>query len=269
VAPDLAVLTSIGEEHLNRLGSLEGVFREEVLLFGTVRARGGACFCPADDPWLARLAAFSGVHLVPSDPHELHPTLDTPLRNVYARRNAALACALALHLGMQPEEVAHGLAALTLPEGRGGERRLETGVVLLLDHYNANPSSMRAGLAAAHARAEEEGLPLRLVLGDMFDLGTECRRAHEGLLDDLKCTRASSIWLVGPEMSRLGPALAKVVPEVETFPSSTAAASAAERLRAPPAVVLFKGSRGMSLERVVDAVTGADWAIASSGARTP
>jgi UDP-N-acetylmuramoyl-tripeptide--D-alanyl-D-alanine ligase len=257
VAPDLAVLTSIGEEHLNRLGSLEGVFREEILLFGAARARGGACFCPVDDPWLARLAAVPGVHLVPSDPRELHPALDTPLRNPYARRNAALACAVAFKLGMQPEEIAPALLTLSLPEGRGAEHRLETGVVLLLDHYNANPSSMRAGLAAAHARAEEEKLPLRLVLGDMFDLGVRCRRAHEGLVGDLKRLGAQSLWLVGPEMSRLGTALSDAVPEVRTFANSAAAASAAEGLRGPPAVVLFKGSRGMGLECVIEALIGA------------
>jgi UDP-N-acetylmuramoyl-tripeptide--D-alanyl-D-alanine ligase len=255
VRPDVAVLTSIGEEHLNRLGSIEGVFREERLLFDATLARGGACFAPADDPWLAPLGTLPGVRLVPPDPRDLCPALDTPLRNPWARRNAALACAVALHLGLAPEGIAPALAGLVLPQGRGGELRLAGGTLLLLDHYNANPSSMRAGLAAARARAGEEGLPLRLVMGDMLDLGTESRRAHAGLAPELAASGAHSLWLVGEEMARLAGALQAALPQVRCFADSREAAGAAADLRSPPALVLLKGSRGMALERVIEALS--------------
>jgi UDP-N-acetylmuramoyl-tripeptide--D-alanyl-D-alanine ligase len=256
VAPDIGVLTSIGEEHLNLLGSVEAVFREETVLFDVVRGRGGRCFAPVDDPWLARLEGTPGVSLVPSDPRDLHPELEAPLRNPYLLRNAALACAVALHLGLRPDEIAPALRCLTPPPGRGGERRLGSGTILILDHYNANPSSMRAGLAVAEARASQVGLPLNLVLGDMLDLGAETRRAHEGLIPLLDHIGASRLWLVGDEMARLAPALAREGSEVRTFPDSDSAAAAAPLLVAPPAVVLFKGSRGMALERVIDRLAG-------------
>jgi UDP-N-acetylmuramoyl-tripeptide--D-alanyl-D-alanine ligase len=252
VAPDIAVLTSIGEEHLNLLGSIEGVFREEVVLFDRVRERGGVCFAPADDPWLARLKGQSGVSMVPSDPRDIHSELDPPLRNPYVRRNAALACAVAVHLGLRPDEIAGVLEALAPPKGRGGEYRLDGGTILLLDHYNANPSSMRAGLAAAQACAREAGLPLHLVLGDMLDLGARTRALHEALVPDLQQSGAQRLWLVGEEMSRLASHLAEPESGLRTFADSGVAAAEADALGSPAAVVLFKGSRGMALERVID-----------------
>jgi len=252
VAPDIAVLTSIGEEHLNLLGSIEAVLREEVMLFDVVRGRGGVCFAPADDPWLARLAGKAGVELISSEPRDLHPELDPPLRNPYLRRNAALACAVALHFGLRPDAIAGVLETLSPPNGRGGEFRLGGGSVLLLDHYNANPSSMRAGLAAAEARAGEAGLPLHLVLGDMLDLGAETCRFHDELIPALQRVGAQRLWLVGEQMSRLAGRLTEAVTELRAFPDSDAAAAAAGGLISPPAVVLFKGSRGMALERVIE-----------------
>lgn len=250
VAPDVAVLTSIGEEHLNLLGSVENVFREEAVLFEATLARGGVAFAPEDDPWLARLRR-PGVTLVPSDPERLDPRLECPLTHPYARRNAALACAVALHLGVPADAIRPALAVLEPPEGRGQERVLDGGTVVLLDHYNANPSSLRAGLQAARLRAASASLPLRLVLGDMLDLGSETARAHEGMIEPLRAAAAASLWLVGPEWARLADRLAGAAGEVRLFPDSDAAAREAHALRLPPAVVLVKGSRGMVLEKVL------------------
>jgi UDP-N-acetylmuramoyl-tripeptide--D-alanyl-D-alanine ligase len=251
VAPDVAVLTSIGEEHLNLLGTVENVFREETILFEATLARGGVAFAPEDDPWLARWKGRPGVTLVPSDPERLDPALACPLTHPYARRNAALACAVALHLGMPAQAIRPVLATLEPPEGRGQERTLPEGTVVLLDHYNANPSSLRAGVEAARLRAASASLPLRLVLGDMLDLGSETARAHEGMVGDLHGAAAASLWLVGPEWSKLADRLAGAAGELRVFEDSEAAAREADALRLPPSVVLVKGSRGMALEKVL------------------
>jgi UDP-N-acetylmuramoyl-tripeptide--D-alanyl-D-alanine ligase len=95
-----------------------------------------------------------------------------------------------------------------------------------------------------------------LVLGDMLDLGAETRRAHEGLIPLLTRIGASRLWLVGSEMARLAPMLVRAGIEVRAFPDTDGAAAAAPLLGTPPAVVLFKGSRGMALEGVIDRLCG-------------
>lgn len=254
VAPDLAVLTSIGAEHLSRLTDVETVYREETVLFDVTLGRGGEAYVPVDDPFLARQLERPSVRGVPSDPISIDPRFDPPFRHRLARRNAALAVAVATRLGIDAEGIVGGLRALALPEGRGGERRLPGGAILVLDHYNANPDSMRSGLAHARALAEGEGLPLRLVLGDMLDLGEASEESHRGLLGAIRDARAETLWLVGSEWSRLAGDLEGAAREVVTFADSgTAARAGAEALVRSPAVVLFKGSRGMALETVVDA----------------
>ncbi len=254
VAPDLAVLTSIGAEHLARLMDVETVYREETALFDVALGRGGEAFVPEDDPYLARQLGRPRVRGVPSDPLAIDPRFDPPFRHRLARRNAALAVAVAARLGVDAEGIAEGLRGLSLPEGRGGERRLPGGAILVLDHYNANPDSMRSGLSHARDLADRERLPLRLVLGDMLDLGEASLESHRGLLDAIRRARAETLWLVGAEWGRLAADLAGAAGEILTFEDSESAARAgAAALVRTPAVVLFKGSRGMALERVVEA----------------
>jgi UDP-N-acetylmuramoyl-tripeptide--D-alanyl-D-alanine ligase len=191
---------------------------------------------------------------VPSDPLAIDPRFDAPFRHRLARRNAALAVAVASRLGVDAAGIVEGLRTLALPEGRGGERRLPGGAILVLDHYNANPDSMRSGLAHAKELADREGLPLRLVLGDMLDLGAATAESHRGLVGAIREARAEMLWLVGTEWSRLAGDLEGAAGEILTFDDSGSAARAgADALVRTPAVVLFKGSRGMALERVVEA----------------
>jgi UDP-N-acetylmuramoyl-tripeptide--D-alanyl-D-alanine ligase len=254
VAPDLAVLTSIGAEHLSRLMDVETVYREETVLFDVTLGRGGEVFVPEDDPYLVRQLGRPGVTGVPSDPLAIDPRFDAPFRHRLARRNAALAVAVASRLGVDAAGIVEGLRTLALPEGRGGERRLPGGAILVLDHYNANPDSMRSGLAHAKELADREGLPLRLVLGDMLDLGAATAESHRGLVGAIREARAEMLWLVGTEWSRLAGDLEGAAGEILTFDDSGSAARAgADALVRTPAVVLFKGSRGMALERVVEA----------------
>jgi UDP-N-acetylmuramoyl-tripeptide--D-alanyl-D-alanine ligase len=255
VAPDVAVLTSVGPEHLARLGDVETVYREETVLFDVTLSRGGRAFAPRDDPWLARQDGREGVVLVPSEPTAIDPRFDPPFRHRLGRRNAALAAAVGQSLNVPDDRIAVALGGLSLPEGRGTERRLPNGSILVLDHYNANPESMKAGIDHARELAAREGLPLRLVLGDMLDLGDAAEAAHRGMVALLKEARPTTLWLVGEHWGRLAGDLGNAADTVRVFPDTDAAADEHPgSLIDPAGVILFKGSRGVALERLLDAL---------------
>ena len=252
VQPDIALLTSIGEEHLNRLKSIENVFFEERKLFDATRARGGRCFAPATDPWLEKLSGTAGVAMTPGD---LDPQFSCELTHPLARQNAALAVAVARHIGLSDPQIQQGLDRLKLPEGRGRIVEISAEQSVIADHYNSNPSSLRAGLIFAVQTARLMKRKLHLILGDMLDLGSETSRAHLDVGNDIIATQAASITLIGPEMTKLKDRFESAGIPTHVFADSKLAALDAKRLLSlRPGLLLLKGSRGMALEVVLESL---------------
>lgn len=254
VNPDVALLTSIGEEHLNLLKTVDNVFTEEKILFDVTLARGGVCFAPGGDPWLRRLAGTTGIVLTPSDPTLFSVKMAAAFRerlpNAYAIQNATLAALVAREFGVTESDILSLVPTLTLPDGRGGVERLANGVVLVADHYNSNPSSLKAALASAGETAHHAKLPLDLVLGDMLDLGDMTAALHESVYAPIRGAGARHVTLVGPEMAKLADRLRKDGLKVDTYADSAVAAGAMSSVT--NGVVLVKGSRGMALEKVLE-----------------
>ncbi|MBS1985582.1 MAG: UDP-N-acetylmuramoyl-tripeptide--D-alanyl-D-alanine ligase [Bdellovibrionales bacterium] len=258
VQPDIALLTSIGEEHLNLLKSVENVFKEERILFDVTLKRGGICFAPGSDPWLRRFAGTENVILTPADP-TLQSTkaaqrLRERLPNAYAIQNATLALGVAQQLGLKEAEVLAAIDRLELPEGRGNLQMLPSGLLLVADHYNSNPSSLRAGVGSAAQLARQHKKPLHLILGDMLDLGDVTASAHESVVADIVGAQPATLTLVGPEFGRLAPRFREKISQVKDFPDSATAAESLDVSALAESVVLLKGSRGMRLEKVLEAV---------------
>jgi UDP-N-acetylmuramoyl-tripeptide--D-alanyl-D-alanine ligase len=248
VAPDVAILTSIGEEHLNLLKTVERVFAEEKILFDVTLARGGDCFAPLADAHLAKLKNTSNVHLVHKS--DLDPWI--PFDHPYAQQNARLAIAVAMHLGLTSDQVKGALKELELPEGRG--RVLQIGACeVIADHYNANPSSLSGALHFAKERASQLQKPLTLVLGDMLDLGEATATAHASIRQHIEDARPQTLWLIGPEMGRLVKKI-KGPKVIKHFNDSAEAAKKVAELKSEASLLLLKGSRGMRLELVLEAL---------------
>jgi UDP-N-acetylmuramoyl-tripeptide--D-alanyl-D-alanine ligase len=283
VAPDVAVIVSIGREHLEKLGSLEGVAREEAGILEFVR-RGGAGIYNADAPHLVEVIAslpsrpatmlgfgagpradlriedvhqdWRGVSFTLSD----HTTFRLGLLGRHNALNAAAAVAVGRRLSVPDTEIGTGLAL-----ARGPEMRLERieigGVRVLNDAYNANPDSMRAGLEALAELGA--GAARRVaVLGDMLELGPHTEPEHRDI-GALLSGRKDPEWivLVGESMRAAAKALPQErvlwIPEMDDEHGAGAAASLREG-----DTVLLKGSRRMRLERLVPAIR------ARFGART-
>lgn len=262
-APDIAVVTSIGEEHLEGLGSLEGVLREESAVFVDV----GIAITPAAQPEVAASAAGRARRVVAAglDAGDVRPDgwglggdargwctfgdvrLDVPLVGLHNLRNAMLAMAVARACGVADADAARGMGSLAVPVMRSALQEVGT-LLLLNDAYNANPASARAALATLDAITAPR--PRVAVLGTMLELGPHGPALHDEIARLALASTATVIAGVGA----FAAAFARVAPgdpRVVTAGDADAVWPALRARLAPDAIVLLKGSRGMRLERLV------------------
>jgi UDP-N-acetylmuramoyl-tripeptide--D-alanyl-D-alanine ligase len=267
---DVAVLTSIGEEHLEGLGDLAGVLREEAAVF----AGAAIAVLPAALDEAARLAArlARAVVRVGLDRGDLRPTawglddegrpwLDVdgvrialPLRGEHQAANALLALAVARACGVAMADAADGLRAMPVPPMRGTWERLGS-ATLINDAYNANPPSMRAAFALLDRVGD--GRQRVLVLGPMRELGAHAAAQHRAVAAAALGSRADVIAATGD----FAPAFRAVAPGDPRVVVTDDADGLWDALRprlARDAVILLKGSRGARLERLVPLLTA--WA---------
>jgi UDP-N-acetylmuramoyl-tripeptide--D-alanyl-D-alanine ligase len=268
--PDLAVITSIGEEHLEGLGDLAGVLREEASICEGV----ALAVTPAAQPEIGEAARALAERVVVAglDGGDLRAeswrllrdgtgevvvdgvTVAVPLRGAHNLRNAMLALAVARELGLPLERVAEGIAAMPMPSMRMAWETVGRAVVLN-DAYNANPPSMRAAFDLVATVGE--GRQRVAVLGTMLELGAETERLHHEVARAALAAPFDVVAGVGLFVDALlaeGPEDARVV----TAADPDALWPLLEARLAPDALILLKGSRGMRLERLVPHLTA--WA---------
>ena len=267
--PDLAIIVSIANCHLEFLGSLEGVAQEKSKLF-THLAPGGFAVIPTQCPGqdiLARAAApFRTVTFGFEDTDadltarylggNLHGAKFTLTRastgetvsvqwSIPGRHqagNAAAAALAALTFGIPFEKIAEGLSRTTLP---GLRMRVSEhgGATWINDAYNANPDSMAASLNWLSEFADPKKLVL--VLGDMGELGASCAEGHRSV-----CALAKHLFpgarflVVGPHMTA---AASETGLNCTAYPSAQDAAGASIRIEAGN-LVFLKASRSTHLE---------------------
>jgi UDP-N-acetylmuramoyl-tripeptide--D-alanyl-D-alanine ligase len=280
--PTMGLVTNVGTSHLELLGSQEGVAQAKGEL---VRSLGpeGAAFLNGDDEFSARLAAETvapvvlyglseqcavraedvvldaesrpSFTLVAGDERQ-SVTLPVPGRhNVY---NALAAAAVALRLGVSASSVAEGLARADVSAMRMQVLSCASGVTVINDAYNANPSSMRA--AVETLAAMKAGGRRIAVLGDMAELGSLTELAHFRLGEQVARLGISELVTVGPRAKRIAEgALAEGMDAgaVRSYETAAEAGDAVAGSVASEDVVLVKASRSMGLEVVVDQIVSA------------
>jgi UDP-N-acetylmuramoyl-tripeptide--D-alanyl-D-alanine ligase len=261
VAPDLSVVTSIGEEHLEGLGSLEGVLNEEAAIFdgvslavtpvsqpeigGAARARAARVIEAGLDAGDVRpdtsgmssdgrgWATFGGIHLMMRVPgrHNL--------------RNAMLAMAVSRACGVPDEIAISGMAAVEPLDMRG--RWMASGdLTIINDAYNANPASMREAITLLDSL--DGGRPRVLVLGTMRELGPRAPALHEEIADRALSSGASIVAGIGDFVAPLS---GRRDDRVVTAPDVPELWSALAPRLPRNAIVMLKASRGVRLERLV------------------
>jgi UDP-N-acetylmuramoyl-tripeptide--D-alanyl-D-alanine ligase len=161
--------------------------------------------------------------------------------------NALSALAVAREWRVDPHAAAAAIAAYRPGRGRMQVRHAR-GATLLVDHYNANPDSVRAALETL------AGLPARrriAVLGDMLELGPESARLHR---ETGATARDAELWVVGAHAEDWTAGARQAGITTRVFADKPALAKALDQVLGPEVAVLIKGSRGAALEDVLAAL---------------
>ncbi len=285
--PRVGIVTNAGAEHLEGFGSLEGVARAEGEMFAGLPADGVA-IVNADDAFAslwrgmtqARVLSFGVVadadfravdvstavtpegfltQFVMISPQGRTP-IELRLAGMHNVTNALGAAAAAVAAGATLAHVAAGLATMRAVPGRLQFRTAACGAWIIDDSYNANPSSMQAGIEVL------AGLEGRrwLVIGDMAELGEFAQQAHA---DVGQLARERGIERLYATGTLAGIAVEKFGSGARWFPDGESMARAIEAELNAEVRMLVKGSRVNRLERVVDAL--APWPVVAPQVAAP
>ena len=268
--PNAAVITNIGRAHLEGFGGEEGVIQGKGELFEYIRnARPESpVFTHGNHPKLLHLseglnrfiygepssAPFVGeVHaedafawVGPSGTS--HGPLKVHIQGEHNRENIMTAIAIGLHYGVTETSCTEAVATYQ-PDNNRSQWTSTPHNRILLDAYNANPSSMRAALTSFKRMTEEsitEGIPL-CILGDMAELGVHTAAAHEEILA-FAHELGLPTWTVGPCFNEAVQAFENVL----AFGNTKEAAAHCEATALTNHRILLKGSRSIALEALVE-----------------
>lgn len=267
VRPHIAVITNIGDAHIEFFGSREGILKAKSEIFENLDADGVAIL-NGDDILLDTVqlpqrivrcgeSAHAQVHVsalrdrgidgiactVTTARGEYHLSIPVPGRYmIYA---ASLAVAVGEELGLSVPEIERGVAAYEPAGSRMRVRRLSEGRRLLDDCYNANPQSMSASLRVL---AASEGKKIA-VLGDMKELGELTESAHRAMGELCALLGIDHVIAVGECARDIADAADE---SAEWYPDAESAVGAAKAAFTAGSVLLCKASRSMRLEKIVE-----------------
>ena len=272
-APDVAVITSVAEAHLEGLGTIEKVAAEKASILGAV-ARDGAGVVWADNQLLTRAVAHYDVRCIrfgTSDEADLRLTayegqarasrfevnsrlwVSLPLSGRHNAVNALSALAVARRLGMDEAEAAEALA--NMPALPMRTEWIDAGTITVInDAYNANPASVRAAADVLMATPARRRV---MILGDMCELGPRSEELHERLGAEMSTGGVDLLIGVGPLGRYIVKGAAPGAAATAAFDSPDDLGPHTHTLLRDGDVVLIKGSRATGMEVLIAPILSA------------
>lgn len=273
--PDYAIITNIGEAHMQDLGSRAGIAKAKFEIINGL-AKEGKLFYDGDEPLLQSLVKQQGTLHTKSFGHEkgsdlsivevssidkgsrftvgglLEESFTIPVYGSHQVKNTLAALLVAHEVSLTPKQMREALLRAALTDMRMQPIIAQNGALYINDAYNAAPTSMQAALQFM----QETDLRTKkwLVLGDMLELGSEERAYHEAIAEQIDKMSLEGIALYGPRMKWLYEVLKNRTQVGELIWSEKELQPLVEQLQKKvdqASVVLLKGSRGMALERLL------------------
>lgn len=264
--PDLGLITTVGKAHLLGFGSFEGVKKAKGQLYDFLSDRGGEVFLNVDDENLKEMAAsrrglsiipygpdYSGAEVLPPSPEKPYlrvrigeRTVNTNLIGSYNAINVLAAICVGSHFEVPFEDAVSAIEAFVPSNNRSQMQKTEYNT-LILDAYNANPSSMAAALDSFSIMESDNKIAL---LGDMRELGDNSVQEHLKVVDRI-ASSDFKVCLVGEEFSKALALRERIENVLGHFADSEKLASYLKEKPIRNACVLVKGSRGIQMEKVI------------------
>jgi UDP-N-acetylmuramoyl-tripeptide--D-alanyl-D-alanine ligase len=266
--PDYGIITNVGKAHLEGFGSFEGVMRTKSELYVFIAKHGCKIFINEDNPFLAQMAENAGIFVqqknfysIKNSKSNIYGTvLDcspflkmnfvientsfgvaTKLIGAYNAENVAAAVCIGRFFGVETEKIKQGIENYTPSNNRS--QYVETQLnKLIVDAYNANPSSMSEAIRNfAQIKAENK----TLILGDMLELGKNGTQEHQNIVHLLEENHFAQVFLVGENFISTNNNFFcfantdQLIQHIQTQPLENQ-------------FILLKGSRGVRLEKVLE-----------------
>lgn len=259
--PDYGIITNVGKAHLQGFGSFEGVIRTKGELYDFLRAKGGATiFIQNENPYLngiaegltcVRYGQTAGLYvsgeLISCSPflsfrwtaEGVSHEVNTHLIGSYNLDNMLAAAAIGRYFGVSDDDISSALASY-LPHNNRSQLKETADNKLIVDAYNANPTSMMAALKNFR---QVEAPHKMVILGDMKELGEASREEHQKVVDYLKECGFDRVVLVGPEF-------AAATHSYQTFQHVDEVLADIRMHKPQGYYILIKGSNSMKLSQL-------------------
>jgi len=260
--PTHGFITNIGKAHIGTFGGFDNIVRGKSELYQHLLTNGGTVFINSQNHILANMAKrFKSPVLYPATGDYYHCELmgadpmvrvkaengdeiNTNLVGGYNFENIAAALCIGKHFGVEPAQANSAIAAYAPGNMRSQIVKKGTNSIIL-DAYNANPSSMQAAIENLAAMKADRKV---LVLGDMFELEEEAEKEHQAIGSLLREKKFDEVFLCGNLME----AAAKAFPAARHFARKEDLVAALKKNPIEHATILVKASRGIGLETVVE-----------------
>lgn len=259
--PDYGLITNFGKAHLEGFGSIEGVIIAKSELYNFLKLNNKTAFINNDDSkQVHQIGNYDNVVSFGSDLNnncvvtfeKANPyvslnydntKIESQLIGDYNYGNIAVAVAIGNYFKVSTENIRNAIENYQ-PDNNRSEIIEKDTTKIILDAYNANPTSMLAALKNIKQLQAENKY---LFLGDMFELGSEAENEHQTIVDFIEANFKNNIYLIGKNFyettSKEG---------IQKFSSFEDLKPLLQALQLQHATVLIKGSRGMALERILE-----------------
>jgi UDP-N-acetylmuramoyl-tripeptide--D-alanyl-D-alanine ligase len=260
--PDYGYITNFGKAHLEGFGSIEGVIKGKSELYNHLKANSKLIFINTEDiVQVKQLNDYKHIYTFGSKPKndvtltfvDANSFVNTKFKNLiieshligaYNFNNISAAIAIGQYFEVSDIDIKNAIESYTPENNRSQVIKKDTNTIIL-DAYNANPTSMKAALLNFEKQASNYKIA---ILGDMFELGNETEKEHQSIVDLVSTMLLDNVILIGEHFYKTKIVASKII-AFKSFEDFKVEFDTSKIINSS---ILIKGSRGMALEQILE-----------------